>query len=203
MISCLAERTARSFRKDRLFAVACCNRALEVVPDPDLVDVFTAAERAADDFRWSPIVTRLAAKLGHFYARTNDDEWEDLYWLAGAAEALTDDDATDMIAERCRGAVCGYWDSGHRGESLFQADLLRDIFGDPFRPIDFLSTWRTETAVGIAAKMYDEREFGNMPVLADALEDAGCEVMELLSHCREPGQHVRGCWVVDLVLGKS
>jgi hypothetical protein len=51
--------------------------------------------------------------------------------------------------------------------------------------------------------MYDSREFGNMPILADALQDAGCELPEVLDHCRGPGPHVRGCWVVDLVLGKA
>ena len=63
--------------------------------------------------------------------------------------------------------------------------------------------WRTEYTVGIAAKMYDDREFAAMPILADAFEEAGCESGAILAHCREPGVHVRGCWVVDLVLGKS
>jgi hypothetical protein len=83
------------------------------------------------------------------------------------------------------------------------ATLLRDIFGNPFRPVTFAPEWRTEAAVGIAAKMYDSRDFGNMPILADALQDAGCEHADILAHCREPGTHVRGCWVVDLVLGKA
>jgi hypothetical protein len=92
------------------------------------------------------------------------------------------------------------WDSGRAA----QADLLRDIFGNPFRPVSFAPKWRTEAAVGIASQMYDSREFGNMPILADALEDAGCADVAILSHCRDPhGVHVRGCWVVDLVLGKS
>ena len=51
--------------------------------------------------------------------------------------------------------------------------------------------------------MCDAREFGNLPVLADALQDAGCENADVLDHCRGPGSHVRGCWVVDLVLGKE
>ncbi len=82
--------------------------------------------------------------------------------------------------------------------------LFHDIFPNPFRPVTFAPEWRTEAAVGIAAQMYDSRDFGNMPVLADALQDAGCELPEVLAHCRDPhGVHVRGCWVVDLVLGKS
>ncbi len=63
--------------------------------------------------------------------------------------------------------------------------------------------WRTTIATAIASQMYDSREFGAMPVLADALQDAGCENADVLDHCRGPGPHVRGCWVVDLVLGKE
>lgn len=80
---------------------------------------------------------------------------------------------------------------------------IRDIFGNPFRPISFDPSWRTSTAVAIAQSMYDSRDFGPMPLLADALQDAGCEVPEIIDHCRGPGPHVRGCWVVDSVLGKS
>jgi hypothetical protein len=81
--------------------------------------------------------------------------------------------------------------------------LVRDIFGNPFRPVAFEAAWRTSTAVALARQMYDAREFSAMPILADALEDAGCDSAEVLGHCRGPGPHVRGCWAVDLVLGKS
>jgi hypothetical protein len=82
--------------------------------------------------------------------------------------------------------------------------LLRDIFGNPFRPVSFDPEWRTSTAVALAQQMYDSRDFSAMPILADALQDAGCENEEVLDHCRAAdGVHVRGCWVVDLVLGKS
>ncbi len=62
---------------------------------------------------------------------------------------------------------------------------------------------RTPTVVDLAQQMYDGRDFGLMPVLADALEDAGCDRDDVLAHCRGPGPHVRGCWVVDLVLGRE
>jgi hypothetical protein len=82
--------------------------------------------------------------------------------------------------------------------------LLRDIFGNPFRPVAFDPEWRTDTAVSLARRMYESRDFGTMPILADALQDAGCEDEAVLAHCRDPQQvHVRGCWVVDLVLGKA
>jgi hypothetical protein len=76
---------------------------------------------------------------------------------------------------------------------------------DVLRPADksFDPSWRTEVVVGLAAGMYESRDFAPMPVLADALEDAGCAAPDILAHCRGPGPHVRGCWVVDLVLGKS
>jgi hypothetical protein len=92
--------------------------------------------------------------------------------------------------------------------------LLREVFGNPFavrrrRKTDprrwwmFDPSWRTDTAVSLAKQMYGSRDFGAMPILADALQDAGCDNDDILSHCREPGEHVRGCWVLDLVLGKG
>ena len=83
------------------------------------------------------------------------------------------------------------------------ARLLRDIFGNPFRPVTFSPQWRTDTVLALAGQMYESRDFGAMPILADALQDAGCDDEDILLHCRGPGPHVRGCWVVDLVLGKS
>jgi hypothetical protein len=81
--------------------------------------------------------------------------------------------------------------------------LVRDVFGNPFRPVSFLPAWRTDTAVSLARAMYESRDFGAMPILADALQDAGCDSADTLDHCRGPGPHVRGCWVVDLVLAKG
>jgi len=81
--------------------------------------------------------------------------------------------------------------------------LLRDIFGNPFHPVEFDLQWRTDTALSLAKQMYESRDFSAMPILADALQDAGCDNEEVLNHCRDTKQvHVRGCWVVDLVLGK-
>jgi hypothetical protein len=81
--------------------------------------------------------------------------------------------------------------------------ILRCIFGNPFRPVAFAPEWRTETAVALAAGIYDERAFDRLPILADALEEAGCDHPDVLRHCRGPGPHARGCWVVDGVLGKQ
>ena len=76
------------------------------------------------------------------------------------------------------------------------------MIGNPFRPATFSPEWHTDTAVSLSQQMCESRDFGAMPILADALQDAGCENAAILQHCRGPGPHVRGCWVVDLVLGK-
>jgi hypothetical protein len=81
--------------------------------------------------------------------------------------------------------------------------LLKDVFGNPFRPVSFAHEWRTDTALSLAHQMYEARDFSAMPILADALQDAGCDSDAILNHCRGDGPHVRGCWVVDLVLGKE
>src|SRR5262245_49415618 len=87
-------------------------------------------------------------------------------------------------------------------ERVAQADLLRDIFGNPFRPVALDPSWLTSTVNALARQMYESRDFSAMPILADALQDAGCDSDDILDHCRGPGPHVRGCWVVDLVQGK-
>ena len=84
-----------------------------------------------------------------------------------------------------------------------QADLVRDLVGNPFRPIAVDTRWRTADVIGLARAVYEDRAFERMPLLADALMDAGCDDEQVLGHCRGDGPHVRGCWVVDLVLGKE
>jgi hypothetical protein len=84
--------------------------------------------------------------------------------------------------------------------------LLRDLFGNPFRLASLdpaVLQWQERIIVKLAQSIYDDRVFDRMPVLADALEDAGCHEVAILDHCRGQGPHVRGCWVVDLLLGKE
>jgi hypothetical protein len=83
------------------------------------------------------------------------------------------------------------------------AALIRDIFGNPLRPFTFDSSWLTSTVLTLAQQMYNTRDFSALPILADAVQDAGCENEDILNHCRQPGDHVRGCWCMDLLLGKS
>jgi hypothetical protein len=91
----------------------------------------------------------------------------------------------------------------YHGLLASQCDLIRDIFGNPFRAVALEPSWLTSTVVALADGIYAERAFDRLPILADALQDAGCDTGDVLDHCRGPGPHARGCWVVDLLLGKS
>jgi hypothetical protein len=83
------------------------------------------------------------------------------------------------------------------------ANLVREIFGNPFRPAALDPAWLTSDVLALARGIYEERAFDRMPILADALQDAGCTNDDILIHCRDTKQvHVRGCWVLDLLLGK-
>jgi hypothetical protein len=92
------------------------------------------------------------------------------------------------------------------GEQQAQCQLFREVFGNPFRPITFdpaWLTWGSGVVVRIAQQIDDERRFEAMPVLGDALEEAGCVNSDILNHCRRPGPHVPGCWLLDLILDKA
>jgi hypothetical protein len=82
-------------------------------------------------------------------------------------------------------------------------EVLACVLGIPYRRFAPPESWMTPTAVALARQMYDNRDFTAMPILADALQDAGCGDAEILNHCRGEGVHVRGCWALDLVLGKG
>jgi hypothetical protein len=118
-------------------------------------------------------------------------------------------DALRWSLDDQRQALCAPYDATRRdhADEEWEVRVLessRDIFGNPFRPAAFDPDWRTSTAVALARQMYDSRDFSAMPILADALQDVGCASDAILTHCRDAaGVHVRGCWVVDLVLGKS
>ena len=175
-----------SDRTRRLFVVAACRIEKLVELDPRVVPVLDAAERFADDDDTMILAELFRANLRYDEAQVEfirARRYDDLQWLR-MATCLTD------IPIRLQPLSGKGW-------------LLRDIFGNPFRPVAFDPAWRSEAAVGIARGIYDDRAFERMPILADALQEAGCEHSDILAHCREPGVHVRGCWVVDLVLGKE
>jgi hypothetical protein len=103
---------------------------------------------------------------------------------------------------RCRAAL----EQERANESARQAALLRDIVGNPFQVVTIDPAWlrwNTGCVEQIARGIYDDRRFAELPVLADALEEAGCDNAEILGHCRQPGEHVRGCWVLDSLLGRA
>jgi len=133
----------------------------------------------------------------------------------------TEEDGADICPGRVafatafEDAAFGAWEAYYNGAAVcgFLADVpgadrfdgvgpLRDVFGNPFRLVTFDPRWRTSDVVGLARAIYDDGAFERMPILADALMDAGCEDEHIIGHCRGDRTHVRGCWVVDLVLGK-
>jgi hypothetical protein len=83
-----------------------------------------------------------------------------------------------------------------------EASVIRCVF-NPFRPMAIDPTWRTPTVLAITRRIREERDFAALPVLADALEDAGCADRHLLAHFRQPEEHVGGCWAVNLILNDS
>ena len=147
----------------------------------------------------------------HLGSRTlTQEEWESTRPILEAIEACADSkgtaitQATPELDFHHALDVSEMLHSTGANEQAIEARIIRDIFGNPFRPATFSPAWQTDTAVAIAKQMYEAREFSAMPILADALQDAGCDNTDILDHCRDTSlTHVRGCWVVDLVLGKS
>jgi hypothetical protein len=90
-----------------------------------------------------------------------------------------------------------------RKERKAQSKLIHDIFGNPFRPVILDPAWLNPTVTALAHTTYEDRTFTDLPILADALEEAGCTCEFTLSHLRGPGPHCRGCWALDLILGKN
>lgn len=97
------------------------------------------------------------------------------------------------------------WDWWRYGRRIRKLNIrwVWCIFGNPFRPVALDPSWLTTTVLALANGIYADKAFDRMPILADALQDEGCDNEDILNHCRQPGEHVRGCWVVDLLLGKQ
>jgi hypothetical protein len=121
---------------------------------------------------------------------------------ADGASALEND---ELQAEwdRAMQFAKGIWQHVAAERVPYECLAYREVFGNPFRNVTIDNPWCTSnTVLSLAQAIYDERAFDRVPVLADALEDAGCDSWNILNHCRQPGEHVRGCWVVDLLLIK-
>ena len=189
-----------SERKLRLFAVACCRNIGHLLEDDMSGEALCLAERFADGLASNAErreVQRLTNGLAVFVLYADVSLVVDVVRRRVAITVSRPHESTFP-----EGATHHEWASNYEIQNPAQSALIRDIFGNPFRPVAFAPAWRTSTAVALAAQMYESREFSAMPILADALQDAGCDSDDVLNHCRSDGPHVRGCWVVDLVLGK-
>jgi hypothetical protein len=204
----VAERKLKSRRKERLFAVACCRRLGNLLADPRCVAGVDAAERYADselDKDGLKVVKKevTAAARATGKSKPTGGSWTPADAVQMATSLIRSE---VLVTAPIRIAIFFNWMKirTRAEEEAIQVDLLRDVFGNPFRKVKFSPAWRTDTAVSLARTMYDSREFGAMPILADALQDAGCDNETILAQCRDTAlTHVRGCWVVDLVLGKE
>ena len=189
-------------RKLRLFACACVYRVWSSLGDERCRQAVALGECLADG-RVNEEERKVALQAVEAALRAADPPiCSPAEHAIVAARYTLVESALIGFAAAYRAASC--LGAGKTNEQARQAVLFRDIFGNPFRPVSFDPAWRTDTAVSLARQMYDSREFGAMPILADALQDAGCEDEQVLHHCRDASQvHVLGCWVCDLVLGKE
>jgi hypothetical protein len=195
MLNCVEDKF--SDRKYRLFACGCL-RLVEgegTTGEPFL----GLAERVADG-KVTAEESEQARELGTHFWHQNYAAWA---LVPTAWQGVVQ--IRSVTADNLRRRLSKTERRKHRAhESPEQVLLFRCVFGNPFRPVTFAPTWLTSTVVTLASQMYESREFGPMPILADALQDAGCDDEDVLGHCRETKtRHVRGCWVVDSILGKS
>jgi hypothetical protein len=213
-------------RKLRLALCACCRRVAGAL-GPDGRAAVAAAEEHADGALPAKALAAAAAlaaaeagSAGRFSAG-NQACWAAV-WVAqehlfhpdqvlrsaatGAAFAAAPyERLLEEINEAGEGGaqpVNALWRAAYEAERAAQAALLREVFGPGTpRPVPARwLAWEGGTVPRLAARAYGEGDFAALPVLADALEDAGCEDPEILSHLRGPGPHVRGCWALDLLL---
>jgi hypothetical protein len=211
-------RGKASDRKLRLFAVACCRRIWHVISDirsreavaatelfadgriteSEYLAVFWPASRAVDDCK--NVAAIHAATAACFSARLVFADEDHTRWQMG--EAL-------FNAQRAaKHAVWALHPDKHRAqqERHAQATLARCILGNPFRTAFIDPEWlklKDGTVRKVVQTIYNDLAFDRLPALADALEEAGCNDVDILTHCRGEGPHVRGCWVIDLLLGKE
>jgi hypothetical protein len=225
-------RQGASDRRLRLVAVACCRAAWPHLPpypeedarDAECLALLELAERYADGTakygemmaarrslagtgvpRGGPPGRKIAAA---WFASAKDPTDTSGYALTRLlGEAWRGRSELEMPSTRVRFGWLGHGEQtavDWVAACMALVAVVRDVFGNPFRKVKFDKKWRTDTAVALARQMYDSRDFSAMPILADALQDAGCENEDILTHCRDTAaRHARGCWVCDLVLGKS
>jgi hypothetical protein len=196
-------------RKLRLFACACARRLLAANPLPGSERFVSFAERFADSPGSPSLLLDAAEQARRSHGALADvvDPFGDLSVFKDAMVAravrATVHHHSRPAAEFAYRSLRDFEDYTGGPAAELHIALVREVFGNPFEPIDY-APWRSDTAVSLARQMYDGRDFGAMPILADALQDAGCDNDDVLNHCRDANAtHVRGCWVVDGVLGLS
>lgn len=191
----LGQRGSR--RRWRLFACACCWRIWPLLSD-EAKHAVSVAERQAEGLA-SPVEVEEALEQSQ---RALLSAWQApripslSHGAMAVSCALSAPRRTYAHAARATGG-------GEPDERLAQCQLLRELFGNPFRPSAIEPGWRTPTVLAIAQDTYEKELWHELPVLADALEDVSCADVEILAHCRAGGPHVRGCWVVDALLEKD
>jgi hypothetical protein len=205
---------AASDRKLHLFACACCRRTWRLLRDPRSRTAVEVAEAFADGLAGEEGL-RDAAFEAEDAGSPGNPGWAGAYYVA------CDTFDAETVAYYSRAGLSPpVWEPGINAvrpdepelvaEARSQCELLRDIFGNPFRPVTLSPAWQTPQVVALAQAAYDERDLPagtldttRLAVLADALEEGGCTDQTILDHLRGPGPHVRGCWVVDLLLGRE
>ncbi len=212
-------------RKVRLFGCSCCRRIWNLLNDERSRNAIEVAERYADGLATRKEL-RVAREAASAVVSTRDERGmlKERDFAAAAAQccALSSDmeagwgasaDAIKAAAyvgyyalpESARGPIDD-WYACIEAEGRSQIPLLRDIVGNPFRSQAIApgwSSWNDGTVVRLAEVIYAERRFADLPILADALEEAGCDIADILDHCRQSGVHTRGCWVLDSLLGRA
>jgi len=212
-------RGKASHRKLRLFAVACCRRVWTLLAESRR-NVVELTELYADDLISGESVFQ-ATQAWETHQGDSVLHSDALVLSIATQNKWGSEDISQVISlsQSAASAAAGgppwddVWYQNRLPELKSHADLLRDIFRDVFnaesrsQPSLFEQhidpSWLTPTVVRLAEHIYRERVFDQMPILADALEDAECDNQDLLNHCRGEGPHVRGCWVVDLLTGRK
>ncbi|MFO0892771.1 MAG: hypothetical protein U0790_26975 [Isosphaeraceae bacterium] len=213
MLEHLREHHIGSWRKRLFLSLACCRRVAGMMSTDGLRAV-EVAERfvegnATEEERWEAFVSSGEAMDEANELHTQKAVYCAYRFIQLAAEQefpLTwDDDIAAWIAftaPEAFGWTGTQWDetvlNRHRRDI---ADWVRDIFGNPFRPVTFAPAWRTPGVMTLATEIDERQSFDRIPSLADALEQSGCRAAEVLSHCRISTGHVRGCWVIEAILG--
>jgi hypothetical protein len=195
-----------SDRKLRLFACACARQVLSELTDERSRQAIPKGELLADGLISSEqaMAAVVEANAAVMDAAAAHGTFSTPAHLAVAAKYTIAKSGLIAFAAANR-AACARPDMKKQVQQT-QCSLFRDIVCNPFRPVAVALhwlQWNDGTVLKLTQAIYDERAFDRLPILADALEEAGCTEANILTHCRGPRPHARGCWVIDLLLGRG